>query len=333
MSLAGFKMAMTFADGAREGAFRVAEQLRFDERLRHGGKLHGMEAVEIEFLKAHHLRIERDELRKGDGPRDQFFSRAGFTCYQRRDRVHFGEQLAVVAVEITGENGLPDGGAQVGGGHRAARDEIENIVERAVDLVEKRENLLRAENARIRAVRQENDTVEIVVEIIVQLGVFRFGGCAEIDIVGHGGVVFSEQPVEGKHVPIVEKRLVGGRHDVRPFRQSLLDKMVAEIENSRKIFVDGQFTIEAMPDLVKPYVLAAEQLLLNIRPFRRERTGEDQFADKLDLRHFRLAEDRLRFAVFHILPVKCFMIDDCTKIHINIYIKCTMQERKRQKIQ
>ena len=62
MSLAGFKMAMTFADGSREGAFRVAEQLRFDERLRHGGKLHGMEAVEIEFFKSHRLGIERDEL-------------------------------------------------------------------------------------------------------------------------------------------------------------------------------------------------------------------------------------------------------------------------------
>ena len=332
MSLAGFKMAMTFADGAREGAFRVAEQLRFDERLRHGGKLHGMEAVEIEFLKSHRLRIERDELRKGDGTRDQFFSRAGFACYQRRDRVHFCEQLAVVAVEITGENGLPDGGAQVGGGHRAACDEIENVVERAVDLMEKRKNLLWTEDARIRAVRQENDMVEIVVEIIVQLGVFRFGGRTEIDVVGHGGVVFPEQPVEGEHVPIIEKRLVGGRHDVRPFRQSLLDEMVAEIENGRKIFVDGQFSVEAMPDLVKAYMLAAEQLLLNFRPFCGKRAGENQLADELDLRHFRLAEERLRFAVFHILS-ELFVVTDCTKIHINIYIKCTMQEKKWQKIQ
>ena len=217
MSLAGFKMAMAFADGSREGAFRMAEQFRFDERLRHGGELHGMETVEIEFFKAHRLGIERDKLRKGDGSRDQFFSRAGFTRHQRGDRVHFREQLAVVAIEIAGENGLPDGGTQVGGGHRAACDEIENVVERTVNLVEKRENLFGTENARIRAVRQQNDAIEIAVEIIVQLRVFRFGGRAEINVAGHGGVVFAEQPVEGEHVPIVEKCFVHCCHGFRPF--------------------------------------------------------------------------------------------------------------------
>ncbi len=107
--------------------------------------------------------------------------------------------------------------------------------------------------------------------------------------------------------------------------------MVAEIENSREVFVDGQFTVEAMPDLVKPYVLATEQLLFNIRPFGGKRTGEDQFADKFDLRHFRLAEDRLCLVVFHVMPKNCFWSNDCTKIHINIYIKCTIQDDECEK--
>ena len=107
--------------------------------------------------------------------------------------------------------------------------------------------------------------------------------------------------------------------------------MVAEIENSREVFVDGQFTVEAMPDLVKPYVLAAEQLLFNLCPFGGKRTGEDQFADKFDLRHFRLAEDRLCLVVFHVMPKNCFKSNDCTKIHINIYIKCTIQDDECEK--
>ena len=84
--------------------------------------------------------------------------------------------------------------------------------------------------------------------------------------------------------------------------------MVAEIIDGGEVLVDGQFTVDAMPDLVKPYVLAAKQLLLKIRPFCGKRAGEDQFADKLDLCHFRLAEERLCLVFFHVMSKNCFEV-------------------------
>ena len=82
------------------------------------------------------LIVERHVARLRNGARHQFLAGAGRAGDERGELAHARVQRAPVAADIVREDGLPDGGAQPRGRHRAADDIAEDLLESALDLAE-----------------------------------------------------------------------------------------------------------------------------------------------------------------------------------------------------
>src|SRR5437667_3750970 len=85
--------------------------------------------------------IEGDIAGEADGAGDQFLAGAGGADDEGGEVAHMIEEDAEIAAKVGGENGIPDGRAELGSGHGAADDVAEDEVEGAADLEEAGEEM------------------------------------------------------------------------------------------------------------------------------------------------------------------------------------------------
>ena len=123
-------------DRAGKGAAPVSEQFRFHQGARQSAAmLIGWNNPDGSLLERHALLVEGHEPGERDGARDKLLPRAGGAGDQRGEVAHALEQHPPVAAYVVGEDGLPDRRAQTRRRDRTPDDVLENVVERADDLV------------------------------------------------------------------------------------------------------------------------------------------------------------------------------------------------------
>ncbi len=131
---ASLQPARAVLQGAGEGPPPVAEQLGLDERRREGGEVEGVEGageVPGEPLPGG---VVGQEAGGGKGPGDQLLARPRGPGHQRGYFAHPGVEGALIALDVVGEDGLPDRPAQARRGQRRAHQVAEDAAEGAADL-------------------------------------------------------------------------------------------------------------------------------------------------------------------------------------------------------
>ena len=140
------------------------DQGRGERRNIDGKKCFGAGMGEFEALG-----VEGDVAGAGDGAGDEFLAGAGGSRDEGGEVVHALVEGAPVAAHVVGEDGLPDGGAEAGGGHGASDDVEEDVVERALDLVKAREDMAGSETGFEGFAGQEEGAVPVGEELAVEL--------------------------------------------------------------------------------------------------------------------------------------------------------------------
>ena len=130
-------------DGAGEGPFPVAEQLRFDERLRVLGEVQGDETAGEALGEGVGFFAVGDEGRTADGGRGRPFPRAGLPEQEGGEILHPVPELLFIHPDVVGEDVVPEVAPQplhrLAPPDEAAVDEEEG----AADLVEDGEQATR----------------------------------------------------------------------------------------------------------------------------------------------------------------------------------------------
>ena len=142
MGGAAIQPAAPVAHGAGERPPHVAEQLGLDERGRQRGQVDRSPDALGRLGEGLGARVEPDVARQRDGPCDQLLAAARRAGDQGGDVAHPVEERPLPAAQVVGEDRLPDLGPQLGRRHRAAQDEVEDVVERPADLEEAGEHVL-----------------------------------------------------------------------------------------------------------------------------------------------------------------------------------------------
>ena len=109
---AALEDALVVIDRPGEGAFAVAEQLRFDQHFGELRQVDGDEALsEVDGKPALHGNVG-NELRASDRRRRRSLASARFTKKERREILHSIPQCRLVAAHIVGEHVIPERLAQ-----------------------------------------------------------------------------------------------------------------------------------------------------------------------------------------------------------------------------
>src|ERR1051325_8929530 len=87
--------------------------------------------------------IEGDVAGEADGAGDELLAGAAGADDEGGEFSHVIEEHAEIAPKVGGEDRMPDGGAKLRGGHRAADDVAEDEVKCAADLEEAGKNVCR----------------------------------------------------------------------------------------------------------------------------------------------------------------------------------------------
>ena len=266
----------------------MAEQFGFDHVLRHRRKLHRAEAVRIRLRETARLPVERDVLRERDGAGHQLLSGTAFACDQSGYIVHTVEQQTVVAIDVIGEDGLPDIRPHLRRLQRAARDEIEYMVERAMDLENHRKRLFRREFARLAAGRTQDRGFKILQKRLVAFVMRLLRLC--LHELANSHAMLLEQPVQDHFVIdahiLLRRRLL---QRLQP-RQELFHKFVADFEDRADVAVHQPFTVLIMPHGIGAGSIWPQNGAFLLQPLRREGVRVVQAADGLRQAAFFLVE-------------------------------------------
>src|SRR5689334_2027991 len=124
--------------------------------------------------------VEGDVAGEADGAGDELLAGAAWADDEGGEFAHVIEEHAQIAAKVGGEDRMPDGGAQLGGGHRAADDVAEDEMKCAADLKKA------GEDVRWRVARLELLIWQI--EVVIEL---HEEGAIEVDLLrgrsGGGG--------------------------------------------------------------------------------------------------------------------------------------------------